>query len=332
MPQIASSVDALPTTAELTVAVPRRRLGQSDLQVFPLAIGGNVFGWTADSAATNGILDTYREHGGNFIDTADSYAGGRSEIMVGNWMRERGTRDQTVVATKVGKSADNPGVTARAISRAVNASLERLGTDYIDLLYLHIDDPAVPFEETLLAVDDLIRSGKVRWFGASDHSGNRLIEARVIAAQLAVTPMVALQNHYNLVHRSEFEGDLARVAEQQQLGVMPRFALASGFLTGKYRSRADLARNERGGEVSKNLTRRGFRILAALDQVVEEQREAGAGAASVASVSLAWLLTKRDVVAPVASASHAGQVLDLVTAARIRLGRHQVAELDRASA
>jgi aryl-alcohol dehydrogenase-like predicted oxidoreductase len=323
---------ALPATAEVTVAPPRRQLGQSDLQVFPLAIGGNVFGWTADSAATNSILDTYREHGGNFIDTADSYAGGRSEIMVGNWMRDRGARDRTVVATKVGKSADNPGVTARAISRSVNASLERLGTDYIDLLYLHIDDPAVPFEETLLAVDDLIRAGKVRWFGASDHSGNRLIESRVIAAQLAVAPMVALQNHYNLVHRSEFEGDLARVAQQQRLGVMPRFALESGFLTGKYRSRADLARNERGGEVSKNLTKRGLRILAALDTVVAEQREGGVEDASVAGVSLAWLLTKRDVVAPVASASHPEQVLDLVAATRIRLGRHQIAELDRASA
>jgi aryl-alcohol dehydrogenase-like predicted oxidoreductase len=322
----------LPTTAEVDVTAPRRRLGQSDLQVFPLAIGGNVFGWTADSAATNGILDTYREHGGNFIDTADSYAGGRSEIMIGNWMRDRRTRDATIVATKVGKSADNPGVTARAISRAVNASLERLGTDYIDLLYLHIDDPLVPFEETLLAVDDLIRAGKVRWFGASDHSGNRLIEARVIAAQLSVAPMVALQNHYNLVHRSEFEGDLALVAQQQRLAVMPRFALESGFLTGKYRSRADLAKNQRGGEVSKNLTKRGMRILAALDAVVADQREAGVEDASVASVSLAWLLTKRDVVAPVASASRAEQVLDLVTAARIRLGRHQIAELDRASA
>jgi aryl-alcohol dehydrogenase-like predicted oxidoreductase len=332
MTQLDSAVGALPTTAEVIVSAPRRRLGQSDLQVFPLAIGGNVFGWTADSGATNSILDTYREHGGNFIDTADSYAGGRSEIMIGNWMRDRGTRAQTVVATKVGKSADTPGVTARAISNSVNASLERLGTDYIDLLYLHIDDPAVPFEETLLAVDDLIRAGKVRWFGASDHSGNRLIESRVIAAQLAVAPMVALQNHYNLVHRSEFEGDLARVAQQQRLGVMPRFALESGFLTGKYRSRADLARNERGGEVAKNLTKRGLRILAALDAVVAEQRSSGVEDASVASVSLAWLLTKRDVVAPVASASHAEQVLDLVTATRIRLGRHQIADLDRASA
>lgn len=327
---------SLPTTAEVslpTETLPaRRRVGQSDLRVFPLAIGGNVFGWTADSAVSNSILDAYAEGNGNFIDTADSYAGGRSEIMVGNWMRDRRNRDQIVVATKVGKSADNPGVTAKAISQAVNASLERLATDRIDLLYLHIDDQAVPFEESLFAVDDLIRSGKVRYFGASDHSSNRLIEARVIAAQLGVTPMVALQNHYNLMHRTSFEGDLARVAQQQQLGVMPRFALASGFLSGKYRSKSDLGTNGRGVEAARYLNKRGLRILAALDAVVVEQHEAGVAAATVASVSLAWLLTKRDVVAPVASASNAEQVRELVAAATLRLGRHQIAELDRASA
>lgn len=323
---------AMPATAEVALPHIRRRLGQSDLRVFPLAIGGNVFGWTADSGTTNSILDAYAEHDGNFIDTADSYAGGRSEIMVGNWMRDKRNRDQVVIATKVGKSADSPGVSARAISHAVNASLERLGTDHIDLLYLHIDDQAIPFEETLFAVDDLIRSGKVRYFGASDHSANRLIEARVIAAQLSVTPMVAVQNHYNLMHRSDFEGDLARVAQQQQLGVMPRFALASGFLSGKYRAKADLGKNGRGNEAARYLNKRGLRVLAALDVIVAEQRASGIAAATVASVSLAWLLTKRDVVAPVASASNAEQVVDLVTAATLRLGRHQIAALDRASA
>jgi len=319
---------------EIDAAVPavRRRLGQSDLRVFPLAISGNVFGWTADSATTNSILDAYRENDGNFVDTADSYAGGRSEIMLGTWMRDRRNRDKIVVATKVGKSADNPGVTAKAISAAVNASLERLRTDHIDLLYLHVDHQNVPFEESLFAVDDLIRSGKVRYFGAADHSSNRLIEARVIAAQLGVTPMVALQNHYNLVHRTEFEGDLARVAQQQQLGVMPRFALASGFLSGKYRSKADLGRNGRGNEAARYLNKRGLRIVAALDMVVVEQRAVGVDQATVASVSLAWLLSKRDVVAPVVSASNAEQVRELVCAATMRLSRHQITELDRASA
>lgn len=303
-----------------------RRIGYSDLEVFPLAVNGNVFGWTADDAATNDILDAYVDQGGNFIDTADSYAGGRSEIMIGNWMRTRRNRGDVVVATKVGKSAENPGLRARVLTRAVRASLQRLGTDRIDLLYLHIDDPTVEFEETLLAVDELIRSGEVRYFGGSDHTGNRLIEARIASAQLGVAPMVALQNHYNLVNRTEYEGDLAHVAERQGLGVMPRFALASGFLTGKYRAKSDLAKNERGGEAAKYLNRRGLRVLASLDSI------AAAHEAQVASVALAWLLTKPHVVAPVVSASRADQVLDLTAAATLQLTRHQIAELDRVSA
>ncbi|MCU1439786.1 MAG: aldo/keto reductase [Rhodoglobus sp.] len=322
---------SVPTTEETPTivasnAVRHRRIGSSDLRVFPLAMSGNVFGWTADDATTNGILDEYVAQGGNFIDTADSYAAGRSEIMIGNWMRARRNRDGIVVATKVGKSAENPGLRARVLTRAVNASLERLGVAYIDLLYLHIDDMDVEFEETLLAVDELIRAGKVRYFGGSDHTGNRLIEARIASAQLGVAPMVALQNHYNLVHRREYEGDLAHVAVQQGLGVMPRFALASGFLTGKYRQKSDIAKNERGGEAAKHLNRRGLRILASLESI------ASAHETSIASVALAWLLTKPNVVAPVASASHAHQVLDLTTAARLQLTRHQVAELDRVSA
>jgi len=321
----------IPTTGETAAIVGARparprTIGLSDLTVYPLAMSGNVFGWTADDAATNDILDTYAGQGGNFIDTADSYAAGRSEIMIGNWLRARRNRDSMVIATKVGKSAENPGLRARVLTRAVEASLERLGVSHIDLLYLHIDDPAVEFEETLLAVDELIRAGKVRHFGGSDHTGNRLIEARIASAQLGVAPMAALQNHYNLMHRSEYEGDLAHVAARQGLGVMPRFALASGFLTGKYRQRADLAKNERGGEVAKLLNRRGLRILACLDAV------AAAHDASVASIALAWLLTKPNVVAPVVSASRPEQVLDLTAAAHVQLTRHQVADLDRVSA
>jgi len=324
---------AIPATLPGTGETPslgrsprKRRIGFSDLKVFPLAISGNVFGWTADDAATNGILDSYAAQGGNFIDTADSYAGGRSEIMIGNWMRSRRNRADVVVATKVGKSHENPGLRARVLTRAVHASLQRLGTDRIDLLYLHIDDVDVDFEETLLAVDELIRAGKVRYFGGSNHTGNRLIEARIASAQLGVAPMVALQNHYNLLHRAEYEGGLAHVAAQQGLGVMPRFALASGFLTGKYRARSDLAKNERGGEAAKLLNRRGLKVLASLDSI------AAAHSTSVASVALAWLLTKPNVVAPVASASRADQVLDLTAAATLQLTRHQVSELDRVSA
>ena len=202
----------------------------------------------------------------------------------------------------------------------------RLGVQHIDLLYLHIDDQTVDFEETLLAVDELIRAGKVRYFGGSDHTGNRLIEARIASAQLGVAPMVALQNHYNLLHRSEYEGDLAHVAARQGLGVMPRFALASGFLTGKYRKRADLVKAGlvRGGAVARLFNRRSQRILASLDSI------AAAHDTSVASVALAWLLTKPNVVAPVVSASDADQVFDLVAATDVQLTRSQLTALDRA--
>ncbi len=320
----------VPTTNETAAIVngpsgPLRQVGQSDLAVFPLAIGGNVFGWTADDASTNEILDTFVGLGGNLIDTADSYAGGRSETMIGNWMRARRNRANMVVATKVGKSADNPGLRARVLTRAVHASLARLGTDYIDLLFLHIDDESVAFDETLLAVDELIRAGKVRYFGGSDHTGNRLIEARIASAQLGVAPMVALQKHYNLVHRDEYEGDLARVAGQQGLGVLPRFALESGFLTGKYRHKTDLTPTERGGAASKHLNRRGMRVLSALDSVAGQQNS------SVASVALAWLLSKPNVVAPIVSASRAEHVGDLMAASELQLTRHQVADLDKAS-
>jgi aryl-alcohol dehydrogenase-like predicted oxidoreductase len=290
--------------------IPRlRTIGSSDLKVFPLAISGNVFGWTADSETTSGILDEYASHGGNFIDTADSYAAGRSEIMIGNWMRDHRNRAEMVIATKIGKSADNPGLGARAIVSAVEASLERLGTTYIDLLYLHIDDPSVPFEETLLTVDELIRAGKVRYFGGSDHTGNRLIEARIASAQLGVAPMVALQNHYNLLHRAEYEGGLANVAARQNLGVMPRFALESGF---------------RGG-AARYLTRKGLRVLSALDAVAKAHET------TQATIALAWLLSKPFVVAPVASASRVEQVADLAAAASIQLSRQQVTALDRVS-
>ena len=307
------------------IVVRRRLVGLTDLRVFPIALSGNVFGWTADTTVTEGVLDAYWELGGNFVDTADSYAAGRSETMIGNWMRDRRNRADMVIATKVGKSADSPGVTRKAITRAVDASLDRLQVDRIDLLYLHVDDSAVPFEETLLAVDSLISVGKVRHVGASDHSGNRLIEARVIAAQMGTTPIAALQNHYNLMHRDEYEGTLAQVAAQQQLGFMPRFALASGFLSGKYRSKAALRAGRRGGESAAYFTKRGFRVLTVLDQVAAEQQ------VSPATVALAWLLAKRHVVAPVVSASCPEQVLDLMAAASVQLTRHQVALLDRAS-
>jgi Predicted oxidoreductases (related to aryl-alcohol dehydrogenases) len=327
MPALAPSVRI--TTAETAAIVgsepaPRRRIGPSDLRVFPIALSGIVFGWTADSLESERVLDSYVAHGGNFVDTADSYAGGRSEIILGNWLRARGARDGLVIATKVGKSADHPGLSARAVTAAVEASLRRLRTDRIDLLYLHLDDPAVPFEETLLAVDELVRAGKVRYFGGSHHTGDRLIEARIASAQLGVARMVALQNHYNLVFRREYEQGLARVAADLDLGVMPRFALAGGFLTGKYRSKSDLERSERA-EIGRFFTRAGLRVLTALDAVAAEHD------APPATIALAWLLSKPRIVAPVVSASSVDQVFDLVAAAHVRLTRSQLTALDRAS-
>lgn len=303
----------------------RRQVGPSDLRVFPIALSGNVFGWTADSVESERVLDSYVAYGGNFVDTADSYAGGRSEIIIGNWMRSRGSRDDIVLATKVGKSADHPGLSARAVTAAVEASLHRLRTDRIDLLYLHIDDPEVPFEETLLAVDELVRAGKVRYFGGSHHTGSRLIEARIASAQLGVARMVALQNQYNLVFRREYEQGLARVAVDLALGVMPRFALASGFLTGKYRAKADLDGTRRA-EVGQYMNRAGLRVLQALDAVATEHDS------PPATIALAWLLSKPNVVAPVVSASAVDQVFDLVAAVDVRLTRSQLTSLDRASA
>jgi aryl-alcohol dehydrogenase-like predicted oxidoreductase len=195
----------------------------------------------------------------------------------------------------------------------------------VELLFLHVDDPEVPFEETLLAVDELIRAGKVLAFGASDHSGNRLFEARIASAQLGVAPMAALQTPYNLLERRDFEGGLEQIAERMGLGVMPRFALASGFLSGRYRTKADLAASDRGAEVAGYVTRTGVKVLAALDEV------AAAHDAAVATIALAWLLSKPGVVAPIVSASSPDQVFDLVAAPQIRLTRHELTQLDRAS-
>lgn len=316
-----------PSTVSTTGSVPTlRRIGTSSLSVYPIALSGTVFGWTTDGPTTTAILDRFAELGGTFIDTADSYAGGRSEIMIGNWMRARGNRDRLTIATKIGKSADNPGLSARAVERAVDASLQRLRVSHIDLLYLHIDDETVPFDETLLAVDELIRDGRVRYFGGSHHTGNRLLEARIASGQLGVAPMVALQNHYNLVHRSEYEGDLARIAAQLDLGVMPRFALAGGFLTGKYRTRADLERFRRGGDAAPHLTRHGLRLLHTMDRMAKQTET------SVTTVGLSWLLSRPRIVAPVVSVSSADQLDEVMAAPHHPLARHELTELDRVSA
>lgn len=304
---------------------PRRRLGQTGLRVSPIALSGNVFGWRTEEITTKAILDEYWDAGGNFIDTADSYASGRSETMIGRWMRDRRVRDDVVLATKVGKSAEHPGLSAPALTAAVEDSLQRLGTDRIDLLYLHIDDPEVEFDETLLAVDDLIRAGKVRFFGGSDHTAERLFMARVACAHLGVPPMVAVQNQYNLLFRREYERGLRTVAEQQGLAVMPRFSLAGGLLTGKYRTQTDVLAYGHGRNLGSRLTRSTLRVIQALDEI------ATAHQVKPAAVAIAWLLLRPLVVSPVVSATNSGQVAEFMRAPGIVLTRGQVERLDRLS-
>ena len=302
-----------------------RQLPDTDLLVYPLALGGSVFGWTADGATSYDILDRHHALGGNFVDTADSYAAGRSEVILGGWMRSRRARDQTIVATKIGRNLDNPGLTPRSIVGAVDASLERLQTDCIDVLYFHLDDSDVPLEESLGAVDVLVKSGKVRHIAASNFSAERLMEARVLAAN-GLPRFIALQSHYNLVHREAFEGELAVVTRAQGLGVMPYFALAHGFLTGKYRTKADVANSARGARAASYLHRRPLRVLSTMERIAAEHN------APLSSVALAWLLSRDGVVAPVASASSPSQVEGLMTAAQISLTQNDRHDLDKISA
>ena len=333
---VSSSLDAMsidrvsgseaeqPETTVSAVAT-RRQIPGTELFVHPLALGCNAFGWTADGDTAIAILDVHRDGGGNFLDTADSFAAGRSEVIIGSWLRSRGARAETVVATKIGRNLDNPGLTQRSIVAAVEASLVRLGTDYLDLLYFHFDDKTVALEESLVAVDALVRAGKVRYLGASNFSAERLMEARVLSA-LGLPKFVAAETPYNLVHRVELEKDVAVVARAQHLALMPGFALAHGFLAGAFRTKADAAGTARGQLAAVYLNRRSLRVLAVVDRIATAQ------GVEPASIALAWLLARPDVVAPVAGAGRADQVPSLVSAAGIRLGRNDLRDLDRVSA
>lgn len=313
-----------PNTRLVTPA--RRRIGDSGLSVFPLALGANVFGWLVADAASHMILDAFVDSGGQLIDTADSYAGGRSETIIGSWLASRRNRDRVTIATKVGRSADFPGVSAKSITQAVEASLRRLRTETIDILLLHVDEAETPFDETLLAVDRLIREGKVRAFGTSDHRAERLVEARVACGMLGVAPMVALESPYSLMNRAEYEREYAPVVEAQDLAVLPRHVIAGGFLSGKYRSRAEIDRSQRARDLKPHLSRRGSRILSVVEDVAEEQ------GIPMATVAVAWLLTRPNVVAPVVSATSVEQLHELLAAPLIGLTRQQVAALDEVSA
>lgn len=305
--------------------VVNRPIGDSGISVVPVAFGAKVFGWLVDDGEAKRLLDVYVEGGGMLIDTADSYSGGRSETIIGSWLARTGKRDRVAIATKVGKSVDHPGLSAKSIMGAVEASLARLRVETIDLLFLHVDDRAVAFEETLFAADRLVREGKVRALGASDHQANRLVEARIASGLLGVAPLAVVQQDYSLMQRAAYERDLAPVAESQGLGVMPRFALAAGFLSGEYRSRADLRDARRANELAPYLTRRGTRVLGALQEVAD-----GAGV-SMSTAAIAWLLTKPNIVAPIVSPTKPQHVAEMLAAPAISLTRQQVADLDAAS-
>ena len=310
-----------------------RKLGPSDLEVFPLSLGGNVFGWTAYEAQSFAVLDAYTAAGGNFVDTADTYSswvpgneGGESETIIGKWFAARGNRSEVVLATKVSTHPEYKGLSAANIKAAADASLRRLGTDYIDLYYTHFDDLSVPVEEIIGALDELVRAGKVREIAASNISAERLAESVEFSDREGLARYVALQPHYNLVSRDTYEGPLQEVASRTGLAAVPYFALASGFLTGKYRpgTTVDSARAEGAG---KHLdTERGIRVLTALDEVAQ------AHDAEVATVALAWLSARPTVAAPIASARTVDQLPALLAVADLTLTDAEVARLTEASA
>jgi aryl-alcohol dehydrogenase-like predicted oxidoreductase len=312
-----------------------RTLGRSSLRVSPLCLGGNVFGWTADEAASFSVLDALVGAGLNFIDTADVYSGwvpghhgGESETVIGNWLKRGANRKDVVIATKVGMmmAPDRKGLSAAHIARSVEQSLRRLQTDYIDLYFSHCDDASVPMEETLGAYQILIAQGKVRAIGASNFTAVRMAEALEVSRNHGLPRYEALQPHYNLYVRADYESALEPLCLKQQIGVVSYFALASGFLSGKYRTPADAAKSARGkGVVEKFLNERGLRILAALDDV---GRRHGASAASVA---LAWQIARPSVTAPIASATTVNQLSELVAATRLKLDQAAIEQLNTAS-
>jgi aryl-alcohol dehydrogenase-like predicted oxidoreductase len=313
----------------------KRQLGKSGLEIAPLAFGGNVFGWTVDEQSSFKLLDGFVAGGLNFIDTADIYSGwapgnqgGESETIIGKWLKQSGNRERVIIATKVGMemSPDKKGLAKDYILRSAEDSLRRLRTDYIDLYQSHQDDPSTPLEETLEAYAQLIEQGKVRAIGASNYSAERLSEALRVSEENGLPRYESLQPLYNLYARAEYEETLEPVCLENGLGVIPYFSLASGFLTGKYRSEADLSKSARGGGIKKYLNERGFRILEALDQVAEEHDS------TPARVALAWLIARPSITAPIASATSLEQLNDLIEATKLELDSDSIERLNRASA
>ena len=308
-------------------------LGSSDLDVFPLGLGGNTFGWTSDKDTSFAVLDAYVAGGGNFIDTADSYsawvpghAGGESETIIGEWTAARGNRDSVIIATKVSRHPQFRGLARGNVLAAADASLTRLRTDHIDLYYVHYDDPDVPVADIAGTFSELQRAGKIRHVGLSNFTAPRLREWMAAAAAEGFAPPVALQPHYNLVERAAYETSLAPAAAEFGLGVLPYYALASGFLAGKYRSTADHAGAARQPGATRYLTPTGLAVLAALDSVAADR------GVDPATVALAWLRARPQVAAPLASARTVDQLPALLASASLNLAADETEALDKASA
>ncbi len=313
----------------------KRQLGRSDIRLPPVMFGGNVFGWTTDEATSFKLLDACVAAGINAIDTADVYSvwvkghqGGELEIVIGNWLKKRGKRDDVIIATKVGApmGSGDKGLSRSWIMKECDASLKRLQTDVIDLYQAHRDDPETPQEETAQAFADLVKQGKVRALGASNFTAARLKSAVDVSHQHGWPRYELLQPLYNLVERPAFEDELEGLCKSENIGVINYYALAAGFLTGKYRSEADLGKSPRGGGAKKYLNERGQAVLKALDDVAARHK------VTPAQVALAWLIARPSVTAPIASATSVEQLQDIVKATELKLAANDMAELDKASA
>jgi aryl-alcohol dehydrogenase-like predicted oxidoreductase len=311
----------------------KRLLGNTDLMILPLVFGGNVLGWTINEKQSFEILDAFKAADGNLIDTADMYSrwasgiGGESETILGNWMKKRGNRKDLIIATKVGKDMGDGkiGLSKKYILNAVDASLKRLQTDYIDLYQSHDDDKNTPLEETLDAYQQIIKAGKVRFIGASNYTAARLQEALNMSKKYSLPRYETLQPYYNLVERKLFEEDLEKVCIDNKLGVIPYFSLASGFLTGKYRSQGDISKSVRGGGAVKYLNNMGFAVLDALDQISAKHKT------KPTCVAISWLLKRSSITAPIASATSIDQLKELLQSLEINLDAQDIELLNSAS-
>ncbi|MGN6531583.1 MAG: aldo/keto reductase [Ginsengibacter sp.] len=311
----------------------KRILGKSDLSVSPLTFGGNVFGWTLNESESFKMLDAFVNEGFNFIDTADSYSkwvpgnhGGESETIIGNWMKKHKKRNNVLVATKLGGDLGQgkKGLSAKYIKKAVEASLKRLQTDHIDLYQSHYDDPETPVSETMSAFNELIQEGKVRYIGASNLSPERIRESNVFAKENKLQPYISVQPLYNLYDREKFEQEYLKLVNEEGLGVLPYYSLASGFLSGKYRSEADLGKSVRGHGITKYLDERGIRILKAMDKISAEKNS------SLSAIAIAWLIQKPFITSPIVSATKEKQLNELAKGVSLKLSNEQMSELDKA--